>query len=62
MPEAPVLPSWRYHVSGTSKVVTTPEELRALPAGEWFESPAEAADAAAKAAESEAASPRRSSR
>jgi hypothetical protein len=69
MAESPVLPSWRYHISGTAKVITTVEELRALEAGEWFESPAQAQAAAAEAlaskaqaAESEAASPRRSPR
>jgi len=46
MADAPVLPSWRYHVSGTSRIITTPEELQALEPGEWFESPAEAAAAA----------------
>jgi hypothetical protein len=51
MPDTPVLPSWRYHVSGQSRIITTVEELRALEAGQWFESPAEAADAAAKASE-----------
>jgi hypothetical protein len=47
MADTPVLPSWRYHVSGESRVITTAEELQALAAGEWFESPAEAAEAAA---------------
>jgi hypothetical protein len=51
MPEAPVLPSWRFHLSGTSRIITTVEELQALEAGEWFESPAEAAHAAASATE-----------
>jgi hypothetical protein len=49
MPDPPVLPSWRYHVSGASRIVTTVEELEALAPGEWFASPAEAAQAAAAA-------------
>lgn len=53
MPESPVLPSWRYHVSGASRVVATVDELQALEAGEWFASPQEAAEAAARAAPAE---------
>jgi hypothetical protein len=48
MADTPVLPSWRYHVSGQARIITTVEELRALEAGQWYESPAEAADAATK--------------
>lgn len=54
---SPVLPSWRYHVSGEARIVATVEDLQALPAGEWFETP-EAARAARAAPPEETSSAR----
>jgi hypothetical protein len=63
MADAPVLPSWRYHISGQARILTTVEELQALDAGQWFESPQEAAEAGAKTPEAEGGEePRRSRR
>lgn len=54
MADAPVLPSWRYHVSGEARIIETPEALKALEAGEWFESAEAAQQAAQTAAEATA--------
>jgi hypothetical protein len=62
MSDTPVLPSWRYHVSGEARIVATVDELQALEPGQWFESPAEAADAAATASEARSGEDTRRSR
>lgn len=62
MAEQPTLPSWRYHVSGEARIIETPEDLRALAPGEWFESAEAAAEAAAQAQAAAEESPPRSRR
>lgn len=47
MTEPSTVPTWRYSVTGAARIIETAEELAALEAGQWFESPQAAADAAA---------------
>lgn len=65
MSEPATVPTWRYSVSGAARIITTAEELAALEAGQWFASPQEAADAAARAqaaGDAESPAPARSRR